>query len=729
MTSDPLSLLEQSLNTLNTPQLEAVKTFGCPLLVLAGAGSGKTRVLTTKLALILSQENTLPFQVLAVTFTNKAAQEMRHRVQQLHQTSLDALWLGTFHSISSKILRKHADVLGYSSQFTILDTGDQLRLLKQILKQLGLDEKKYPPKIVLSTLSRWKDKGFSVEKMVGGSSRDACADSQPDKRLVAVYQAYQERLKALNAVDFGDLILLCLELFNQNPQILNRYREQFRYILVDEYQDINISQYLWLRFLSKDNPNICLVGDDDQSIYGWRGAEVENMLRFQKDFSQGRLIRLEENYRSTFHILGAASSLIEKNKRRLGKALKTEQRDGEKVSVKGHWNDMEEATWVGEELSRYRQKGGSLGDTAILVRTSSQTRAFEERFVLQGIPYRVLGNLRFYDRLEIRDMVAYLRVIQNPNDSLAFERIINTPKRGIGPSTLETLHRVAVEERISLFQAANRLVLTDVFRGNTKLTLKYLINKLQAWQACAPSLSCEELAKKVMEESGYIAFWKQEKSLEAEGRLENLKELLKALEGFDSLQVFLEHVSLVTDMSSAEDINFVSLMTLHTAKGLEFNLVFLPGWEENLFPHARSLDEKGDEGLEEERRLAYVGLTRAKAKAVISFAWNRKINHMWQSCLPSRFIREMEQNHLDLCMGNQSRQNEHRFSWSRTAQDKSTARQSPPPSHTHNFTKHQRVFHTKFGYGAVQAIEGECLEVLFDHTGPKKIIARFVKPA
>ncbi|MGL4371145.1 MAG: ATP-dependent helicase, partial [Alphaproteobacteria bacterium] len=700
-----------------------------PLLVLAGAGSGKTRVLTTKLALILSQKDTLPFQVLAVTFTNKAAQEMRHRVQHLHQTSLDSLWLGTFHSISSKILRKHADLLGYSSQFTILDTGDQLRLLKQILKQLGLDEKKYPPKIVLNTLSRWKDKGASAEKMTTTSFLSIFSGTKPDKCLVAVYQAYQERLKALNAVDFGDLILLCLELFNKNPDILHRYREQFRYILVDEYQDINIAQYLWLRFLSKDNPNICLVGDDDQSIYGWRGAEVENMLRFQKDFPKGRLIRLEENYRSTFHILGAASSLIAKNKRRLGKALKTEQTDGEKVSVKGHWSDVEEAKWVGEELLRYHKKGGSLGNAAILVRTSSQTRAFEERFVLQGIPYRVLGNLRFYDRLEIRDMVAYLRVIQNPDDGLAFERIINTPKRGIGPSTLETLHRVAVEEGISLFQAANRLVLTDAFKGNTKLTLKYLINQLQSWQACALSMSCEELAQKVMEESGYIAFWKQEKSLEAEGRLENLKELLKALEGFNNLQVFLEHVSLVTDMSAVEEADFVSLMTLHTAKGLEFDLVFLPGWEEYLFPHARSLEEKADEGLEEERRLAYVGLTRAKAKAVISFAWNRKINNMWQSCSPSRFIKEIEETHLDLCMGNPSRQSEQKFSWGRITQDKSAARFSSSPSHAHNFIKHQRVFHTKFGYGAVQTIEGECLEILFDHTGSKKIIARFVKPA
>jgi DNA helicase II / ATP-dependent DNA helicase PcrA len=728
----PLSPLAQSLKALNPSQLEAVETFGRPLLVLAGAGSGKTRVLTTKLALILQERDTRPFQVLAVTFTNKAAQEMRHRVQHLIKEPLDAMWLGTFHGISSKILRKNADLLGYSSQFTILDTGDQLRLLKQILKQLGLDEKKYPPKVVLNSLSRWKDKGFSVEKIVAASTRDALSDVKPDKQMVAVYQCYQERLKVLNAVDFGDLILLCLELFNQNPDILHRYREQFCYILVDEYQDINISQYLWLRFLSKDNPNICLVGDDDQSIYGWRGAEVENMLRFEKDFPQGQLIRLEENYRSTFHILGAASSLIAKNKRRLGKALKTEQTAGEKVSVKGLWNDWEEAKWIGEELSRYRKKNVPLGDMAILVRTSSQTRAFEERFILQGVPYRVVGNLRFYDRLEIRDMVAYLRVVQNPDDSLAFERILNTPKRGIGLTTLQTLQQVAMEENISLFKAADRLVLTDAFRGNTKITLKYLINKLQDWQACASHVSCAELAKKVMDESGYLAFWKQEKSLEAEGRLENLKELLKALEAFESLQIFLEHVSLVTDMGSAEEGDFISLMTLHTAKGLEFGIVFLPGWEENLFPHVRALDEKGDEGLEEERRLAYVGLTRAKDKAIISFAWNRRLNHMGpSSCVPSRFIKEIEDTHLDLCMGAQSspsRSDARPFSWQKTAQDR-TPRPNTSTAQSHQFIKQQKIFHTQFGYGTVQGIEGECLDILFDHAGSKKIVARFLKPA
>ncbi len=708
--------LEQT-RSLNPAQREAVALTDGPLLILAGAGTGKTRVLTTRLAAILLSRKAWPSQVLAVTFTNKAAHEMRSRVTHLIGGPAEGLWLGTFHSICVRILRRHAELLGLQSSFTILDTDDQLRLIKQITKAEGIDEKKYAPRVIAGCISRWKDRALTPQKITAPASN-------LEKVALRVYHFYQDRLRVLNAVDFGDLILLCLTLFTDHSDVLAHYTSQFHYILVDEYQDTNVAQYLWLRLLAQGTGNICCVGDDDQSIYGWRGAEIGNILRFEKDFPGATIIRLEQNYRSNAHILGAASSLIAQNAGRFGKTLWTETVGGEKVHVQGVWDGEEEARLIGDKVETLQRQGQSLNQMAILVRAGFQTREFEERFLTLGVPYRVIGGLRFYERLEIRDALAYIRIVVQPNDSLAFERIVNTPKRGIGTSSLQTLHQYARCEEVSLPEATLRLLGTDELRGKAKTALQGILYDIGRWRQQIDALPPGDLARLILDESGYTAMWQADKSPEAPGRLENLKEFVNAIEEFESLASFLEHVSLVMENASNASAEMVSIMTLHSAKGLEFDTVFLTGWEEGLFPHQRALSETGDVGLEEERRLAYVGLTRARERAFVTFAANRRVHNQWQSGIPSRFIEELPDEHTThLALGRRPQ---------------SFLRAPPPtlptpsplnPSHTKMFHVKQRVFHLKFGYGCIVGIEGDKLDIDFDHTGRKMVMKSFVESA
>jgi len=707
--------LEQ-VSSLNPAQQEAVGITDGPLLVLAGAGTGKTRVLTTRLASILLSHKAWPSQILAVTFTNKAAHEMRERISKLIGGPAEGLWLGTFHSICVRILRRHAELLGLQSSFTILDSDDQLRLIKQIIKADEIDEKKFPPRVVASIISRWKDRALTPEKV-------SVPASSFEKVAYHIYPQYQDRLKVLNAVDFGDLILLCLKLFTEHSDILAQYTTQFRYILVDEYQDTNVAQYLWLRLLAQGSGNICCVGDDDQSIYGWRGAEIGNILRFEKDFPGAIIIRLEQNYRSNAHILGAASTLIAQNTGRFGKTLWTAQTGGEKVRIRGIWDGEEEARFVGEEIEVLHRKGQSLNEMAILVRAGFQTREFEERFITLGVPYRVIGGPRFYERLEIRDALAYMRIVNQPNDSLAFERIVNTPKRGIGTSTLQTLHQYARFEEISLTEATLRLMETDELRGKAKVALQGLLYNIGRWRKQLESLPHGEVARLILDESGYTGMWQEDKSPEAPGRLENLKEFVNAIDEFESLPAFLDHVSLVMENASANSSEMVSIMTLHSAKGLEFNSVFLAGWEEGLFPHPRSLKEGG---LEEERRLAYVGLTRARERAFITFAANRRVHNQWQSSVPSRFVEELPVEHTERTNMGHS----HSYTPPKPRVPKIEVREMPTRSlEERDFQVNQRIFHIKFGYGRVSAIEGDKLEIDFDHSGIKKVMKSFVESA
>lgn len=709
--------LEQ-LNSLNPAQRQAVDSIEGPLLVLAGAGTGKTRVLTTRLAAILLSRKAWPSQVLAVTFTNKAAHEMRERVASLIGGPAEGLWLGTFHSVCVRILRRHAELLNLQSSFTILDTDDQLRLIKQIIKAEGIDDKKFPPRVLASIISRWKDRALLPEKV-------SPPGSEFEKAAFHVYGLYQARLKVLNAVDFGDLILLCLKLFAEHSDVLAQYTTQFHYILVDEYQDTNVAQYLWLRLLAQGSGNICCVGDDDQSIYGWRGAEVGNILRFEKDFPGATIVRLEKNYRSTPHILGAASSLIAQNASRFGKTLWTEQTDGEKVRIQGIWDGEEEARFIGDEAESLHRKGQSLNEMAILVRAGFQTREFEERFFTLGVPYRVIGGPRFYERLEIRDALAYMRIVVQPNDSLAFERIVNTPKRGIGTSTLQTLHQYARMEEISLTEATLRLMETDELRGKAKTTLQGLLYDIARWRKQLETTPHGELARLILDESGYTVMWQLDKSPEAPGRLENLKEFANAIDEFESLPLFLEHVSLVMENASGTSSEMISIMTLHSAKGLEFNTVFLAGWEEGIFPHPRAMGEKGGAGLEEERRLAYVGLTRARERAIITFAANRRVHNQWQSSSPSRFIEELPSEHTEqINVGGQA----HAFTRRISAIPKQKAKEIPARNLIEKeFQLNGRIFHMKFGYGRILSVEGDKLEIDFDHTGIKKVMKSFVK--
>ncbi|PPC96698.1 MAG: ATP-dependent DNA helicase, partial [Methylocystis sp.] len=625
------------LDALNPEQRAAVETLDGPVLVLAGAGTGKTRALTTRIGHILALGKARAYEILAVTFTNKAAREMRQRVEALVGEGAQAMqWLGTFHAISAKILRRHAELVGLKPNFTILDTDDQIRLLKQVLRAENIDDKRWPARALAMRIDGWKNRGLTPAQIPAGD-----AESFANGKGAALYALYQERLKVLNAVDFGDLLMESLRLFRDNPDVLADYQRRFKYILVDEYQDTNIAQYLWLRLISQRAPgkqNLCCVGDDDQSVYGWRGAEVENILRFEQDFPGAKVIRLERNYRSTGHILAAASHLISHNEGRLGKTLFTDGGEGEKPTLTGVWDSQEEARSIGEDIEQLSRKDHSLEEIAILVRASFQMREFEERFVEIGLPYRVIGGPRFYERLEIRDALAYLRCVAQPADDLAFERIINTPKRGLGDATLQMLHEYARREAVPLMQAARVLVESEELKPKPRGALRGLIGDLDRWRTLIDSKPQHELAEQVLDESGYTEMWRSDKTPEATGRLDNLKELVRAMEAFPDLESFLEHVSLVMEADSAVDQERVSIMTLHGAKGLEFETVYLPGWEEGLFPSQRTLDEQGRAGLEEERRLAYVGLTRAKRRAKIYFASNRRIHGLWQATVPSRFI-------------------------------------------------------------------------------------------
>src|SRR5215471_13519898 len=635
---------------LNPEQRLAVETLDGPVLVLAGAGTGKTRVLTVRIAHILATARARPAEILAVTFTNKAAREMKTRVSEIVGHVVEGMpWLGTFHSIGVKILRRHAELVGLKTDFTILDVDDQIRLIKQLLEAENIDEKRWPARVLAMLIDGWKNRGLAPEQVPGGEAA-VFANGKGFK----LYKAYQERLKILNAADFGDLLLENIRLFREQPDVLRQYQGRFRYILVDEYQDTNVAQYLWLRLLAQRTANdaaevwpknICCVGDDDQSIYGWRGAEVDNILRFEHDFPGAAVIRLERNYRSTGHILAAASHLIAHNEGRLGKTLRTEDELGEKVNVTGAWDSEEEARAIGEEIEQLQRGGESgekhpLNEIAILVRASFQMREFEDRFVTLGLPYRVIGGPRFYERAEIRDALAYLRLVNSPADDLAFERIVNVPKRGLGDATVQPLHDHARRRRVPLSEAARAMVATDELKAKPRAALRDLIAAFERWRGQRDALPHTDLAEIVLDESGYTEMWQKDRSADAAGRLENLKELIRSMEEFENLQGFLEHISLVMDNEKAEG-EAVSIMTLHSAKGLEFDTVFLPGWEEGLFPHQRTLDDQGRAGLEEERRLAHVGITRARRRVNIYFAANRRMHGLWSSNIPSRFLDEL----------------------------------------------------------------------------------------
>ncbi|MDB4830788.1 UvrD-helicase domain-containing protein, partial [Paracoccaceae bacterium] len=628
------------LDQLNPAQRAAVEALDGPVLMLAGAGTGKTKALTCRIAHLLTTGRARPHEILSVTFTNKAAREMKSRVAELLGQSVEGMpWMGTFHSICVKLLRRHAELVGLKSSFTILDTDDQIRLLKQLLAASDVNDKRWPARQLAGIIDQWKNRAWGPENV------PAAEAGAFNHRATEFYAAYQERLKALNAVDFGDLLLHVVKIFQTQPDVLQQYQQWFKYILVDEYQDTNVAQYLWLRLLAGGHKNICCVGDDDQSIYGWRGAEVGNILKFEKDFAGAKTVRLEQNYRSTPHILAAASAVISGNTGRLGKELWTDLDEGEKLRLIGHWDAEEEARWIGDEIEALQQGSRGLDkfspdQMAILVRASHQMRAFEDRFLTIGLPYRVIGGPRFYERMEIRDAIAYFRLVCSPSDDLAFERIVNTPKRGLGDKAQQKIQSMARQEGITLTEGASLLLEAKGLSGKGALELGRLVGGLGRWRKAMQdqSISHQELAEVILDESGYTEMWQNDKTPEAAGRLENLKELVKALDQFENLQGFLEHVSLVMDNERDEAGEKVSIMTLHAAKGLEFPAVFLPGWEDGLFPSQRSMDETGQRGLEEERRLAYVGITRAERLCTICFAGNRRIFGQWQSSMPSRFI-------------------------------------------------------------------------------------------
>ncbi|MDH3580716.1 MAG: UvrD-helicase domain-containing protein [Hyphomicrobiales bacterium] len=741
------------LDALNAEQSEAVTELDGPVLVLAGAGTGKTRALTTRIAHILATGRARPGQILAVTFTNRAAREMKNRIGQLIGGAVEGMpWLGTFHAISARILRRHAELVGLESAFTILDTDDQIRLLKQLLSAEGLDEKRWPARQLASFIDGWKNRGLVPAKVPQGEAFAFANGKGGD-----LYAQYQARLKELNAADFGDLLLECLRLFQENPDVLAEYQQRFSYMLVDEYQDTNVAQYLWLRLLAQGGGNICCVGDDDQSIYGWRGAEVGNILRFEKDFPGAKVIRLEQNYRSTAHILAAASGLIAHNEGRLGKTLHTADGEGEKVTLQGCWDDEEEARIIGEDIEQLQRKGHALNEIAILVRASFQMRAFEDRFVTLGLDYRVIGGPRFYERQEIRDATSYLYVTVNPANDLKFERIINTPRRGLGDATLKILHTLARAQSIPLTQAARILVETEELKPRARKALGDLMALFERWRAMIDTIPHTELAEIILDESGYTAHWQNDKSPKAQSRLDNLKELIRVMEEYDSLAGFLEHVSLVMDRDADEGQDKVNLMTLHSAKGLEFDTVFLTGWEDGLFPHQRSLDEAGSAGLEEERRLAHVGITRARQRAKITFAQNRRTHGLWQQAIPSRFIDELPADHVEVeeqtsqygGYGASRFDQEGAFlatsygtpGWQRARanvnRQSANKRQAPVTidgelvaSDTAGGSGYQtgeRIFHQKFGYGSISQIDGNKLTVDFEKAGRKKVVDSFVE--
>jgi DNA helicase-2/ATP-dependent DNA helicase PcrA len=841
------SATPQYLAGLNPEQRQAVETLDGPVLVLAGAGTGKTRVLTSRIAHILSMGRARPGEILSVTFTNKAAREMKLRLGQMLGQAVEGMpWLGTFHSIGGRILRTHAELVQLKSNFTVLDVDDQIRLLKQLLQAENIDDKRWPARMLAGLIDGWKNRGLTPSQVPPGE-----AAVFGNGRGGKLYAAYQERLKILNAADFGDLLLENIRLFREHPDVLRQYQHRFKFILVDEYQDTNVAQYLWLRLLaqapskpgvapltsprlrgevdarsasgegepnahpvsavSPPHPsplpasgereqiaapspqappkNICCVGDDDQSIYGWRGAEVDNILRFEHDFPGAKVIRLERNYRSTGHILAAASHLIAHNEGRLGKTLRTEDVDGEKVTVTGSWDSEEEARAIGEEIEELQRGGHKLNDVAILVRASFQMREFEDRFVTLGLPYRVIGGPRFYERAEVRDALAYLRVINSAADDLAFERIVNVPKRGLGDATVQMLHDHARKRRIPLSEAARAVVETDELKPKARGSLRDLIANFDRWRAQSEVASHTELAEIVLDESGYTEMWQKDRSADAAGRLENLKELVRSMEEFENLQGFLEHISLVMDRDGGAEDDAVSLMTLHSAKGLEFDNVFLPGWEEGLFPSQRTLDEQGRAGLEEERRLAHVGLTRARRRAKLYFATNRRIHGTWSTTIPSRFLDELPTHNVEITeskggsgWGGSSGYGPSRFDnvesfgssystpgWQRAQANRARGQggghgqagggfnesQSPfsgsrseaggfprnkrgpmtiegelvakSTGTTSEFSLGDRVFHQKFGYGQVVKIDGNKLTIAFEKAGEKKVVDSFVK--
>ena len=745
------------LDALNPEQREAVETLDGPLLVLAGAGTGKTRVLTTRIAHILSLGRARPSQILAVTFTNKAAREMKARVGELIGGVVEGMpWLGTFHAIGVKILRRHAELVDLKPSFTVLDTDDQIRLLKQLLEAENVDEKRWPARMLAAMIDRWKNRGL-VSKRVPEGESFAFANGKGRE----LYALYQQRLKELNAVDFGDLLLENLRLFQEHPDVLAQYQQRFQFMLVDEYQDTNVAQYLWLRLLAQGSRNICCVGDDDQSIYGWRGAEVDNILRFETDFPGAKIIRLEQNYRSTAHILGAASGLIAHNQGRLGKTLRTDSNAGKKVELQGCWDDEEEARVIGEDIEQLQRQGQNSREIAILVRASFQMRALEDRFITLGLPYRVVGGPRFYERQEIKDAIAYFDVTLNPANDLKFERIVNVPRRGLGESSWRLLHQVARSQNVPLVQAARLIVETEELKPKSRRALSDLITAFDRWRSMIDTIRHTELAELILDESGYTAMWQAEKSPQTQSKLENLKELIRFMEEFDTLAGFLEHVSLVMDAEAEESAERVNLMTLHSAKGLEFDVVFLPGWDEGLLPHQRSLDESGRSGLEEERRLAHVGLTRARKRAKITFAQNRRTHGMWQQAIPSRFIDELPVAHVEVAedRGFNGSYGQSRFDTAEklfasgfyeTPGWQRAQRNRPPGSPRSNPRAREpitidgtlvaastvegaglsvgtRVFHQKFGYGRIAQVDGNKLTVDFDKAGRKKVVDSFVE--
>ncbi len=768
------------LQGLNPEQRAAVEALDGPVLVLAGAGTGKTRVLTTRIAHIMAMGRAQGHQILAVTFTNKAAREMKERIGGLVGGAVEAMpWLGTFHSIGVKILRRHSELVGLKSGFTILDTDDQIRLLKQVIEAEGLDKDRWPARQLAGLIDSWKNRGLSPSKVPAGE-----AFAFGNGKGAQLYAAYQKRLKELNAADFGDLLLESLRLFLENPDVLAEYHRRFRYILVDEYQDTNVVQYLWLRLLAQGSPNICCVGDDDQSIYGWRGAEVDNILRFEHDFPGAIVIRLERNYRSTGNILAAAAGLISRNKGRLGKTLFTDGEAGSKLTVTGVWDDEEEARGITRDIEELQKEGHSLNEIAILVRASFQMRAFEDRFVTTGLPYRVIGGPRFYERAEVKDAIAYLEVMANPANDLKFERIINVPKRGLGDTSVERIHALARARDVPMFRAAREIIETEELGGKARKALSDLVNSFERWRGLLGTMKHTELAELILDESGYTAHWQADKSPQAQSRLENLKELVRFMHEFETMEAFLEHVSLVMDTEQRDDGERVSLMTLHAAKGLEFETVFLPGWEEGLFPHQRSLDESGEKGLEEERRLAYVGVTRAKRLAKVSFAQNRRTRGLYQSAIPSRFVDDLPEDHVEVVeakspfggayqnFGSQferggfgrnpygksrfdetpsrfqsnyetpgwqrakAQETQPRFGengWARQAnkppimiEGQIIASSSAPGA---GYQVGARVRHQKFGAGTVTEVDGNKLTIEFDYAGRKRVVDSFVVKA
>ncbi|AOW25354.1 DNA helicase II [Sphingomonas melonis TY] len=755
-TASPAALQDPPyLKGLNPPQRDAVLTTEGPVLMLAGAGTGKTAALTARLAHLLWTRKAWPSEILAVTFTNKAAREMRERVGRMVGDAVEGMpWLGTFHAIGAKMLRRHAELVGLQSNFTILDTDDQLRLLKQLIVAADIDEKRFPARSLAGLIDDWKNRGLVPADIDAGES-----ERYANGRGGELYTQYQARLRNVNACDFGDLLLHMLTILKTHADVLRTYQERFKYIMVDEYQDTNIVQYLWLRLLAQTRKNIACVGDDDQSIYSWRGAQVENILKFEKDFPGAKVIRLEQNYRSTPHILGAASGVIAHNGGRLGKTLWTELDVGEKVRVLGVWDGPEEARRVSDEIEAAQRNGTPLDHIAILVRAQHQTREFEDRFISIGMPYRIVGGYRFYERAEIRDALAYLRIVNQPSDDLAFERIVNVPKRGLGDKAIAKIHQLARAEGVPLTIAAARILDTDELTPQARRALGNFVGDVARWRDRARDLPHAELARQMLDESGYTAMWQAEKSVEASGRLENLSELIRAMEEYESLGAFLEHVSLVMDKDGAVQAPEVTIMTIHAAKGLEFDTVFLVGWEEGLFPSQRAIDEGGTRSLEEERRLAYVAITRARRRATILHAANRRIYGQWTSSIPSRFVGELPPEHTDSDTTMSGGESLWRANWSERADPfanvaRGTGRgpgwQRAAGSGS-GFTTQptrivesrasavsignkgrsdlsvgMRVFHQKFGYGAIAEIEGNKLEIDFEAAGRKRVMDSFV---